>query len=122
MEKQKINSRGQIKTTKELLFQYDTLLHSRVNNWILAETIFLLAAATVWEKDKVLLLLTFLGLITTIVFGFTSFKLYLRVSWLIGKYKVLEPISSPVPWGCCLRGCQARFALCPFDKRVAMGS
>ncbi|MBP6872639.1 MAG: hypothetical protein KBC43_11590 [Bacteroidales bacterium] len=72
---------------KDLLFQYDNLLHNRVNSWLLAESIFFLAVVAVWNEKELILIISILGIINTILFGFTSAKLYLRVSWLIKKYQ-----------------------------------
>jgi len=76
-----------ISLVKDLLFQYDSLLHNRVNSWLLAESIFFLAVVAIWDEKGLILIISILGIINTILFGFTSAKLYLRVSWLINKYK-----------------------------------
>ena len=68
---------------ERLLFQMDNMLHVRVNSLLLAESIFFLAAATVWQHLALVIIVGLLGIITTILFGFTNLKLYFRVIWLI---------------------------------------
>ena len=78
---------------KELLVHEDNLLHTRVNSWILAETIFFIVVGTIWkEQTSMVIIICFLGILTTLLFGFTIIKLHLRVEWLINKYKVSNPL------------------------------
>lgn len=72
-----------------LYFQMDTLLHNRVNSLLLAESIFFLVAATLLKMDKAILLaiVCILGVVTTVMFGFTNLKLYYRVIWLLRQLR-----------------------------------
>ena len=76
---------------ERLFFQMDSILHSRVSNLLLAETIFFLAAAAVWSNAFLLATISILGLITTVLFGFTNLKLYYRIIWCITQLKRLDP-------------------------------
>jgi hypothetical protein len=77
-------------SVERLLFQMDNMLHTRVNSLLLAETIFFLAAAAVWQHLGLLIIVALLGIITTILFGLTNLKLYFRVIWLIKQFKLLD--------------------------------
>jgi hypothetical protein len=77
---------------ERLLFQVDNMMHARVSNLLLAESIFFVAAAALWMKPILLCILSALGIVITTLFGYTNFKLHLRVNWLIQKFKQLDPL------------------------------
>lgn len=70
-----------------MFFQIDNLFHTRINSLLVAETIFFVAAATVWKDPALVLALCVLGVVTTVLFTFTNLKLYWRVIWLIEQLK-----------------------------------
>lgn len=72
---------------ERLFFQMDNMLHTRVNSLLVAETIFFVAAATVWKDIALVLALCVLGIVTTLLFTITNLKLYWRVTWLIEQMK-----------------------------------
>lgn len=70
-----------------LFYQVDTLFHQRVNCLLLAETIFFAAAVTVWDNLAVVLIFSGMGALSTVLFTFTSLKLYWRLILLINMLK-----------------------------------
>jgi hypothetical protein len=72
---------------ERLFFQMDNMLHTRVNSLLVAETVFFVAAATVWKDIALVLALCALGIVTTVLFTFTNLKLYWRVTWLIHQMR-----------------------------------
>lgn len=77
---------------KELLFHEDNLLHNRVSSLLLTETIFFILVVTIWTEPLVVSIFSFISIILTLLFGLTIFKLHLRVSWLMARYKELSPL------------------------------
>lgn len=76
---------------ERLLFQMDQILHSRVGHTLVAESIFFVAAVTVWNSVVPLVLISILGVLITALFTVASLKLYVRVSWLIQQLKERRP-------------------------------
>lgn len=72
---------------QSLYFHFDNLLHTRVNNLLVAESILFLAAIAVWSHRFPFFVVAVSGLLITALFTFTAVKLYLRVSCLIGRLK-----------------------------------
>jgi len=77
---------------ERLLFQHDNMLHSRVYYLLVAETVFFLAAASVYSHKVLLVGLCILGVVTTLVFTYTNLKLYWRVTWLIEEMRRHSPL------------------------------
>ena len=72
---------------RRLLFQMENLFHNRVSIYVLTETVFFIAAATVFENSVVLLILSLAGSGTAFLFTVANLKLYFRIVWLIGRLK-----------------------------------
>ncbi len=76
---------SEARTTRrfDLLFQMDTLFHQRVNFTLLAESIFIVAATTVWQHAPAVVLLSVLGIVFVVLLTIPTIKLYWRVALMI---------------------------------------
>src|SRR5688572_1423916 len=72
---------------RQLFFQMDNMLHTRVNALLVAEAIFFAAAAAVWQNICLTVPLCLVGVVVTLLFTFTNVKLYWRVTWLLFEMK-----------------------------------
>ena len=75
-----------------LLFQVENLQHSRIYYFLVAETIFILAAVAALACPPVFVILSVGGLLTAFIFTFTNVKLYWRILWLIRQLERVDPL------------------------------
>jgi hypothetical protein len=70
-----------------LLAQAETLQHQRVYFFLVAETIFFLAAGTVLAAPIIVIILSLSGITVSILFTIVNLRNYWRTRWLINHLK-----------------------------------
>lgn len=75
----------------ELLFHVENLQHSRIYFFLVAETIFFLAAATAYQKPGLVFVLSLAGILTALLFTMVNLKHQWRVWWLSRKLESACP-------------------------------
>lgn len=74
-----------------ILLHAEQLQHSRIYFFLVAETIFFLAAATAYKVPFLVIVLSIAGLATGAVFTIVNLRHYWRILWLSTKLKVACP-------------------------------
>jgi hypothetical protein len=77
---------------ERLFFQMDNMFHNRVGHLLLAEAIFFAGASELADQPVLLLIITALGIVSTLLFWFTNLKLSFRVTWLLTQFKKLDTV------------------------------
>ena len=70
-----------------VLFHAEELQHSRVYYFLVAETFFLLAAASAYKVPFLVIVLSFAGMATAVLFTVVNLKHYWRMLWLTEKLR-----------------------------------
>jgi hypothetical protein len=77
---------------RELLFHAENLQHNRVYYFLVAETVFFLAATAAISHKSVFIILTLAGIAISILFAIINLKNYLRILWLISSLRNIDEI------------------------------
>jgi hypothetical protein len=84
------------KYTKEeilpLLTQAENLQHLRIYYFLVAETIFFLAAGTALTAPFPLIVLSVAGVLVAVLFTLTNVKLYWRILWMVRYLQCIDPL------------------------------
>lgn len=84
------------KYTKEellpLLTQAENLQHLRIYYFLVAETIFFLAAGTALTAPFPLIVLSVAGALVAVLFTLTNVKLYWRILWMVRYLQCIDPL------------------------------
>lgn len=76
---------------RAILQQCENLQHLRIYYFLVAETIFFLAASTI-SPPSLLIVISIAALATTVLFTLTNLKNYWRILWLIRKLEAIDPL------------------------------
>lgn len=77
-----------------LLVQAENLQHNRVYFFLVAETLFFLAAGTVLGVPFVVIILSISGLFVTLFFTVVNLRNAWRVRWLMDRYRAIDPLDT----------------------------
>ena len=73
--------------SRNLLFHFDTIFHSRINIFIIVQAVFFAALSQTWDKQYLHVPLCTIAIFLTLLVGMANYNLSKKLKFLIKEYK-----------------------------------